>query len=263
MHGYTQEEQARLYRQAAFLAPTVYADVDLSKCQHLLEVGCGVGAQTEILLRRFPSLHITGIDLSAVQLAQAEAHLKTIPEFAGRFAFRQMDASAMTFDQPFDSAFFCWMLEHVPNPVAILAETRRHLRPGSPVYVSEVQNHSLYIHPPLPNLVAYWREYNALQQRLGGDPYVGVRLGNYLAEAGFSKITAQPKAYFYDHQTPELRRQMFQYWAELMQSGVPQLLQAGVIPQDLPGKILGELSALQQRDAAVFFYTFIQAVARA
>jgi len=38
----------------------------------ILEVGCGVGAQTEILLRRFPKTHVTGIDLNDKQLEAAK-----------------------------------------------------------------------------------------------------------------------------------------------------------------------------------------------
>ncbi len=68
LHGYDTEEQDRLYRQARFLEQIVYDGVDLSMVKHLLEVGTGVGAQSEILLRRFPDLKLTGIDFSKDQL---------------------------------------------------------------------------------------------------------------------------------------------------------------------------------------------------
>jgi len=75
LHGYSPEEQARLVKQARFLEPTVFENVNFSKQQKLLEVGCGVGAQTEILLRRFPHLKIHGIDSSKPQITRARARL--------------------------------------------------------------------------------------------------------------------------------------------------------------------------------------------
>ncbi len=71
LHGFSPTEQERLRRQAEFAEHAVYRNVDLTDVQHLLEVGCGVGAQTSILLRRFPHLKLTGIDLNDKQLAAA------------------------------------------------------------------------------------------------------------------------------------------------------------------------------------------------
>ena len=75
VHGFDPEEQLRLKEQAEFLAPMVYKELDFSGCKQLLEVGSGVGAQTRILLERFPDLQITCVDYSAVQLAQARINL--------------------------------------------------------------------------------------------------------------------------------------------------------------------------------------------
>ena len=80
LHGYTKKEQKRLYEQARFAENIVYSDIDLSSASELLEVGSGVGAQTEILLRRFPSLHLTGIDYNANQVAQARAAVLGRPQ---------------------------------------------------------------------------------------------------------------------------------------------------------------------------------------
>ena len=75
VHGFDPEEQLRLKEQAEFLAPMVYKELDFSGCKQLLEVGSGVGAQTRIMLERFPDLQITCVDYSAVQLAQARINL--------------------------------------------------------------------------------------------------------------------------------------------------------------------------------------------
>ena len=75
IHGYSPEEQDRLRRQAEFMEYTVYQDVNLSQASRLLEVGSGVGAQTEILLRRFPRLKIDCLDLNKDQLETARKSL--------------------------------------------------------------------------------------------------------------------------------------------------------------------------------------------
>ncbi len=52
--------------------------------RRLIEVGCGVGAQTEILLRHFPDLHVTGVDASEPNLAAARESLASLPWLEGR-----------------------------------------------------------------------------------------------------------------------------------------------------------------------------------
>src|SRR5262245_59105735 len=107
LHGYSQKEQKRLYEQARFLESIVYSDIDFSSVTQLLEVGSGVGAQTEILLRRFPSMHLTGIDFNADQIRQARKFLARVPYAKGRYELFRMDAADMDLAsaQKFDAAF--------------------------------------------------------------------------------------------------------------------------------------------------------------
>ena len=84
LHGFTQKEQQRLYHQARFMEHRVHEGLPLQRAKRLLEVGCGVGAQTEILLRRFPELHVTGVDMSKANLSRAKEHLRRQPWAAGR-----------------------------------------------------------------------------------------------------------------------------------------------------------------------------------
>src|SRR5690606_38591092 len=107
----------------------------------ILELGCGVGAQSEILLRRFPTLQLTGIDFNKEQLSAAKKHLATYPHFDGRFELFQMDAQNLDLESDsFDGAFLCWILEHLPDPQRALSEVRRVVRPGGRVFVTEVMN---------------------------------------------------------------------------------------------------------------------------
>jgi len=91
-----------------------------------LDVGCGNGAFTELLVERCAPAEIQGIDPSEQQLAFA----RTRP--AARLAkFRQGDAMALPFaDKSFDAAVMALVLFFVPNPAKGVAEMTRVVVPG-------------------------------------------------------------------------------------------------------------------------------------
>ncbi|MFX6190219.1 class I SAM-dependent methyltransferase, partial [Acinetobacter baumannii] len=68
LHGFSETEQARLVKQARLAESTIFRNIDYAGARRLLEIGSGVGAQTEILLRRFPELHVTCVELSERQI---------------------------------------------------------------------------------------------------------------------------------------------------------------------------------------------------
>ncbi len=137
LHGFSATEQARLVKQARLAEATIFHDIDYSGARRLLEVGSGVGAQTEILLRRFPELHVSCVDLSEPQLGAASANLGAMPWLEGRYSLQKADATDLPFEpRSFDAAFLCWVLEHVPSPARVLNEVRRVLSPVAPVYIT-------------------------------------------------------------------------------------------------------------------------------
>ena len=91
-----------------------------------LDVGCGNGAFTEMLVERCAPATVQGIDPSEGQLAFA----RTRP--AGRVAqFRQGDAMALPFpDDAFDAAVMPLVIFFVPDPAKGVAEMARVVHPG-------------------------------------------------------------------------------------------------------------------------------------
>jgi ubiquinone/menaquinone biosynthesis C-methylase UbiE len=260
VHGFTPEEQDRLYRQARFLEDRVHEGLPFRRSRRLLEIGCGVGAQTEILLRRFPELHVTGVDMSATNLAQAGVNLGRLPWTTDRYELVQDDASCLRFESDrFDSAFLCWILEHVPDPALVLSEVRRVLRPGSPVVVSEVQNGSFFIDPYSPFTLDYWRAFNDHQLELGGDPFVGAKLGNLLQAIGFRDIVTEVKSIHLDNRLPGERAEFIAYWTDLLLSGAPGLQAVGKVSTVVVEGMKAELRRVAHNPSAVFFYAFVQA----
>lgn len=63
VHGYDSREGVRLIDQATTLAEILHYDSVYPAGSHVLEAGCGVGAQTVILARSNPKARFTSIDI--------------------------------------------------------------------------------------------------------------------------------------------------------------------------------------------------------
>lgn len=264
LHGFSSTEQARLVKQARIAEGTIFRSIDYSSATRLLEVGSGVGAQTEILLRRFPELHATCVDLNEAQLAAAKKNLGAMPWLDGRYTLRQADATDLPFEaRSFDAAFLCWVLEHVPSPARVLAEVRRTLAPGAPVYITEVMNSSFLLDPYSPNVWKYWMAFNDFQIEQGGDPFVGAKLGNLLLAGGFRDPTTEIKTFHFDNREPARRKTMIAFWEELLLSASDQLIAAGAVTETVVDNMRREMRLVQNDPNAVFFYSFVQARATA
>lgn len=260
LHGFSPTEQARLMKQARLAESTIFRDIDYAGARKLLEIGSGVGAQTEILLRRFPDLQVSCVDLNAQQLEAARGNLGAMPWLADRYSLHQADATDLPFEpRSFDAAFLCWVLEHVPSPARVLSEVRRVLAPGSPVYVTEVMNASFLLDPYSPNVWRYWMAFNDFQIDSGGDPFVGAKLGNLLLAGGFHDVTTDIKTFHFDNRNPARRKQMIAFWEELLLSAAEQLLAAGKVSDEVVEGVRREMRMVQNDPNAVFFYSFVQA----
>ncbi|MDA9544300.1 methyltransferase type 11 [Bradyrhizobium sp. CCBAU 45321] len=94
-----------------------------------IDIGCGNGAFTELLVERCSPAEVQGIDPSAEQLAFARTRS------AARVAkFHQGDAMALPFaDASFDAAVMALVLVFVPDPARGVSEMVRVVVPGGAV----------------------------------------------------------------------------------------------------------------------------------
>jgi ubiquinone/menaquinone biosynthesis C-methylase UbiE len=260
IHGFSADEQSRLTRQARMFESNLFRSIDFGGARTLLEVGCGVGAQTEILLRRFPDVHVTGIDRSSAQLAAAEKNLGQTAWCTARYTLQQADATDLPFpERSFDAAYLCWVLEHMPKPAQVLSEVRRVLTPGAPVYVTEVLNSSFFLDPYSPHLLRYWMAFNDYQYDNNGDPFIGAKLGNLLLAGGFRDVQTEVKSFHLDNRQPAQRKTMIAFWEEVLLSAADQLIGAGKTDPATVQGMRGELQAVRNDPNAVFFFAYIQA----
>jgi ubiquinone/menaquinone biosynthesis C-methylase UbiE len=91
-----------------------------------VDVGCGNGAFTELLVDRCAPVEVQGIDPSEGQLTFARTRHK-----AGIAQFQQGDAMALPFpDRSFDAAIMALVIFFVPEPAKGVAEMTRVVKPG-------------------------------------------------------------------------------------------------------------------------------------
>lgn len=262
LHGFDLKEQKRLIHQASFLESFVYQDIDLNTNHNLLEVGCGVGAQTKILLQRFPHLNIHSIDLSEQQLDMAQVLLKN--EISKkRVILEQQNAMNLKIDKKFDSAFICWFLEHVPDPLKVLKNVKKHLEKGAKIYCSEVFNQTLFLEPYSPAFIKYWFEFNDLQWTIKGHPFIGANLGNLLREAGFKNVEIKSKPFHFDSRQKKKRQEFIEYFFNILLSAEATLLETKRVTPEIIKKMKKEVQIAKKEKDSVFYYSFIQATAYA
>ena len=100
----------------------------------VLDVGCGGGILAEAMARR--AAHVTGIDLAAKPLGVARLH--ALESGVENLAYREIATEAMAAEMPaaFDVVTCMEMLEHVPDPAAVVRACAQLTRPGGWVFFS-------------------------------------------------------------------------------------------------------------------------------
>ena len=100
----------------------------------VLDVGCGGGILAESMARR--AAHVTGIDLAAKPLAVARLH--ALDAGMTNLDYRELATEALAAQSPaaFDMVTCMEMLEHVPDPSAVVSACSELVVPGGWVFFS-------------------------------------------------------------------------------------------------------------------------------
>lgn len=243
------------------LEPSIFKRIDLSDAERVLDLGCGVGAQSAHLLKKWPRLTVTGVDASPEQLVAAERLLRVETRTKRFLPVRAAAASLPFKDDTFDAVFICFLLEHLEDPLAALKEARRVVRKGGAVYCTEVFNSGVYMYPHNPAVEKYWAAFNAHQRSIGGDPDIGVRLPALLTEAGFSELTYFESAGpLMDRRmkSPATRRRFMRIWHDLFCGPGEALCREGRTDADQMDITRRHLLSLARNPEGIFFYAAFQ-----
>lgn len=164
----------------AFFLPYLGAGMNLLDC------GCGPGAITVGLAQAVSPGNVIGIDLGESQLELARKNAAKLG--LTNVKFQNGSGYELPYqDNLFDAVFSHAMLEHVRDPLAVLMEIHRVLKPGGLVGLRCVDLAATLIAPAEATLKRAYDIWLKYRQHCGGDPFLGRRLRALLREAGFVK----------------------------------------------------------------------------
>ncbi len=104
-------------------AAELLARVPLDAPRSVVDLGCGPGNSTELLVRRYPAARIAGIDTSQAMLAAARERLPAV-------TFERGDIAEWSAVEPVDLLFANASLQWVPDHARLLPRLLRTLAPG-------------------------------------------------------------------------------------------------------------------------------------
>jgi SAM-dependent methyltransferase len=192
IHGTSPDEQVRLAMLNDLTNEPFLRFLELDPTSSVLDVGCGLGILTRRLAGLLPGGEVWGVDASAEQLSRAKEDLPNLH-------FGMADAHALPFEEnSFDVAFCRFLLEHVADPVEVLQEMQRVLKPGGRAFVQENDILANTFDPDCPHFDALWRRFARLQSLLGGDALIGKKLLRLFRQAGFGQVqlSVQPEVHY-------------------------------------------------------------------
>jgi SAM-dependent methyltransferase len=188
LHGPAPQEQDRLARLNDLLNDLSLREMALIKGEKVIDIGCGLGQLSRAIGRQVGLAGtVIGIERSAEQLAEAR-----------RLAAQDAEESLVEFWQgeavrlplgvdewyTFDVARTRYLLEHVPDPVAVVCEIVRCVRPGGRIILEDDAHDTHRLWPEPPGFSRLWAAYLRTYDRVGNDPFIGHRLVSLLVQAG-------------------------------------------------------------------------------
>lgn len=157
---------------------------------HVLEVGCGNGAVTQLIMQHLRPTRLLGIDPSSLFIKMANETFNGEP----RASFERGDAASTGQpDASFDIVIAHTVYSHLLDPKGALAEAWRVLKPGGQLVVFDgdfaTLGVALFDGDPLQSAVA------AVLRNMVHAPYIMRRLPVLAVAAGFCVQSLDPHGY--------------------------------------------------------------------
>jgi ubiquinone/menaquinone biosynthesis C-methylase UbiE len=260
VHGYSAIEAGRLADQANTLAALLHSEVTFPPGSHVLEAGCGIGAQTVHLARNNPDVQFFSFDSSreSIDIAREKAAAEGLQNVSLEVA--------NVYDLPyqagaFDSVFICFLLEHLPDPLGALIGLKRVLKAGGAIIAIEGDHGSYYCHPRSDAADHVVQCLIDLQAYRNGNSLIGRQLYPLLVEAGYREASVTPRMVYVDASRPELVEGFTKKTFIAMVEGVrTEALSHGFSSEKEWDRGIADLYRTTRSDGT-FCYTFFQAAA--
>ena len=224
-------DESNLERQqllARLLLPVTVSALQLLELPtpaSILDIGCGLGHTTQMLSGHFAGADVTGADLDETLLAVATSNYGHLPNLH----FKKADAASLPFDNNrFDLVFSRYLLMHVDDPVAALAEMKRVCKPGGVIMAAEPDCSLFESHP---HCGAY-AQIPVWFATLFKDALIGRKLGSHFTAAGWQDVAVYCRMAYEAADNQEVKRLI--------------RLTAGAMGATLLNKKVADASFLQQ-----------------
>lgn len=255
VHGYSEREAQRLADQAGTLTHLIHHDSIFPKNSRILEAGCGTGAQTGILATLNPSCDFVSVDISTKSLDSARTRIHGMG--LSNVVFQQVDILSPNISLGlFDHAVFCFVLEHLADPVGAIRKVMQMVKPGGTITAIEGDHGSVCFHPESEKALLTIQCQVILQERAGGDACIGRKLYPILVSSGLNHVTVSPRLVYADAGRPEMVTGFTKNTFIAMIEGVREpAIAAGLLTAEEWNKGIADLSR-SALDDGTFSYTF-------
>ena len=196
--------------------------MDIDSAKTVLDIGCGTGvAARAIAQRRGFAGHVTGIDVSPYLVAAAK-RLADVEGVGAVTEFRAGDSHSLQLSAPvFDAAVAHTLVSHVADPLTVLKEIARVVKPGGTIGIFDGDYASLTFGSDDP--IKGKANDEAIINAIVTNPRVMRQMPQFLRDAGLQLVTS------FAYVVPDVGRADF--WDTSIRSLIKLLPKAGAMTE--------------------------------
>ena len=162
----------------------------------LLDVGCGPGNIALKIARRWPGVQVVGVDFSQNMILAARAAAAS-QQLTARAEFLAGDAKKLPFpDGALDFVLSNSVLHHLHDPLGMLDEMARVVKPGGLVLLRDLRRPGRLIFPW--HVRWYGRHYSGLMKKLFTDSVRAAYTGEELARMLHASKLATARVFYHE-----------------------------------------------------------------
>lgn len=156
-----------------------------------LDLGSGPGLTSVMLAKMFPNSRLIGVEPDDM-LRNTATQAALEAGVSERCTFVKGRGEEIPLED--DRVDYCnarFVFQHLPNPSEVLAELDRVTRPGGLIFILDVDDRGVIIHPEPPGLYGFQQRTAEAQAGMGGDRFIGRKLGDLMLGEGLTAINTE------------------------------------------------------------------------